>query len=63
MYVNSEIRFQNFTSWVRRPIAKQILLAQQEINCLRISEPVLISTPFELKAAQIIQYYTAMHVN
>ena len=34
-------------------------LAQQEINCLRISETVLISTP----GNKIIQYNTAMHVS
>ena len=48
---------------LHRPIAKQILLAQKEISCLRISEPVLISTPANWKLHKIIQYNTAMHVS
>ena len=45
---------------LNRPIAKQILLAKQEINCLRVSEPVLISN---WKLHKIIQYNTLMHLS
>ena len=47
---------------LHRPIAEQILLAQQEINSTDQRTSVNFD-PCKLKAAQIIQYYTAMYVS